>query len=241
MAEFGAEVACADIDEEKAQETVDIISHFGHRAVAIKADVSRQDEIKHMVNRTVDEFGTIHIVFANAGIPDSSKVRIHEKPVDDFDKVMALNLRGTFLLMQAVLPIMMKNRGGSFISTASVGGLSTTPASSLNEGHYRMITAYTVSKAGVIMLTKMAAKQYGEYGIRVNAICPGVHRTPMSMPTGEEKTPMIQMKEEILPKLTPLGRIGLPEELKGLAIWLASDASSFATGQTFVQDGGLIA
>jgi len=231
MAEFGADVACSDIEEQKAQETVKLISKFGHRAIAIKADASRQDEIKSMVNRTVEELGTIDIVFANAGIGDESMVKIHEKPVEDWDRVMALQPRGTFLLMRAVFPIMMKKKSGSFINTASIGGLTATSAS----GPFQLITAYNSAKAAVIMLTKMAAKQYGEYGIRVNAICPGLHRTDLAP---EEVRPML---EEIIVPLTPLKRVGLPEELKGLAVWLASDASSFVSGQTFVQDGGMIA
>ena len=231
MAEFGADVACSDIVEQKAQETVRLINKFRHQVIAIKADASKQDEIEYMVNRTVEELGTIDIVFANAGIADGSLVKIHEKPVEDWDRVMALQPRGTFLLMRAVFPIMMKKKSSSFITTASIGGLTPTCAG----GIFQLGTAYDTAKAAVIMLTKMAAKQYGEYGIRVNAICPGYQRTAMAP---EEARPMM---EEIIVNLTPMGRVGLPEELKGLAIWLASDASSFVTGQTFVQDGGMIA
>jgi NAD(P)-dependent dehydrogenase (short-subunit alcohol dehydrogenase family) len=231
MAEFGADVACSDIVEQAAQETVRLIGKYGHRAIAIKADASKQDEINHMVIRTVEELGTIDIVFANAGIGDQSLVKLHEESVEDWDRVMALQPRGTFLLMKAVFPIMMKKKSGSFISTASIGGLTTTAAG----GFFQLLTAYCSAKGAVVMLTKIAAKQYGEYGIRVNAICPGVQLTSM---VTEEMKPLV---ESIIVPLTPLGRLGKPEELKGLAIWLASDASSFVTGQTFVQDGGMIA
>jgi len=231
MAEFGADVACSDIDEKRAQETVKLISKFCHKAIAIKADASKQDEIEYLVNRTVKELGTIDIVFANAGISDKHMVKIHEEPVEDWDSVMALQPRGTFLLMRVVFPIMMQKGGGSFIATASIGGLPPVVAG----GFFRNIAAYATSKAAVIMLTRIAAKQYGEYGIRVNAICPGVQLTAMI--TKEMK----QIIEKLIVPHTPLGRLGRPKELKGLAVWLASDASSFVTGQTFVQDGGMMA
>ena len=239
MAEFGADVVCNDIVEETAQETIGLISKFGHKAIVIKADASKEDEIESMVKGTVEQLGTIDIVFANAGILERSAVKIHEKPVEDWDRVYALQPRGTFLLMRAVFPIMMKNKRGSFITTASIGGLTPTSCG----GFFELLSAYNSAKAAVIMLTKMAARQYGEYRIRVNSICPGYqHKSepPMSL-TGLSEEARSSIEEKIIIPFTPLRRVGLPEELKGLAIWLASDASSFVTGQTFVQDGGMIA
>jgi NAD(P)-dependent dehydrogenase (short-subunit alcohol dehydrogenase family) len=231
MAEFGADVACVDIMEQKAQQTVKLISRYGHRAIAIKADVSKQDEIKNMVDRTVKELGTIDIVFANAGVGDKDMVKIHQATVEDWDRVFSLQPRGVFLLMQAVFPIMMKQKTGCFITTASIGGLWPIPPGEL----FYYPVAYSTAKAGVIMLTKLAARQYGEFGIRANAICPGYHRTPM-LP--EELRPIV---EEAILGLTPLKRVGSPKDIKGLAVWLASDASSFVTGQVFIEDGGMIA
>jgi NAD(P)-dependent dehydrogenase (short-subunit alcohol dehydrogenase family) len=224
LAEFGADVACCDIKEETAQETVKLIKKFGHRAIAIGADVSKQDEIESMVNRTVKELGSVDIVFANAGIGEISRVRIHEKPVADFDRVMDVNLRGVFLLMRVVFPLMMEKKDGKFITTASVGGLwpVTIP----------MSTAYAVAKTGAVMLTKIAARQYADFGIRVNAICPGFHRTGLHSPERRKQI------DELLQTHVPMKRIGQPSEIRGLAVWLASDASSFVTGQTFVEDGG---
>jgi NAD(P)-dependent dehydrogenase (short-subunit alcohol dehydrogenase family) len=230
LAEFGADVACCDIDEQKAKETVNQIGEFGHRAIAIKADAANQAEIESMVNRTVKKLGTIDIVFSNAGASDGCMCKIHEEPVENWDRVMALQPRGTFLLMKAVFPIMMKKRSGSFISTSSISGITV-----IAPGFFQLMAAYASAKAGVIMLTKIAAKQYGEYGIRVNAICPGGHLTGMVTP---EARPLM---EKLIIPMTPLGRLGRPEEMKGLAVWLASDASSYVTGQTFVQDGGMIA
>ena len=227
MAEFGADVACCDIIEERAQETVELIRRFGHRAIAIKADVSKEDEVERMVNQTEEALGSIDIAFANAGIGEVSRALIHEKKIEDWDRVMAVNLRSVFLLMRAVFPLMIEKKAGNFITTASVSGLwpVTIPLG----------VGYAPAKAGVIMLTKIAARQYADYGIRVNAICPGWHRTSIHS-AARRKT----LEQDVLTRV-PMKRIGLPEELKGLAVWLASDASSFVTGQAFVQDGGEIA
>ena len=181
-----------------------------------------------MVNRTIKKLGSLNIVFANAGINEKTiGLKIHEKPVDDWDHTMNVNLRGVFLLMQAVFPHMMAKKAGSFITTASIGGLWPVLIPEA--------AAYATSKAGVIMLTKVAARQYAEYGIRVNVICPGYHRTNIHA-EGARK----QIEAGILAR-APIKRIAMPGEIKGLAIWLASDASSFVTGQIFIEDGGEMA
>jgi NAD(P)-dependent dehydrogenase (short-subunit alcohol dehydrogenase family) len=227
LAEFGAKVACCDIIGERADETVESIGKYGNKAIALTGDISKQDDIERVVKATVDELGSIDIVFANAGITETYRIPIHEKPVEDWDHVMEVNLRSVFLLMRVVFPLMMERKGGSFISTSSVAGLwpVTTP----------MGSAYATSKAGVIMLTKVAARQYADYEIRVNAICPGWHRTMLH---SEERKREI---DKIIQARVPMKRIGMPEDMKGLAVWLASDASSYVTGQVFVSDGGEIA
>lgn len=237
MAEFGADVACNDIVEEMAEETIGLISKFGNEAIAIKADASKENEIEYMVKRTVKHFGKIDVVFANAGILDRSVVKIHEKTVEDWDRVYAVQPRGVFLLMRAAFPIMMKNKRGSFIATASTGGLRV----SSRGGFFELLSAYNSAKAAVIMLTKIAARQYGGYGIRVNAICPGYqHKSePPTSQAGLSEQERSMIEEKLIIPFTPLQRVGLPEELKGLAVWLASDASSFVTAQAFVQDGGM--
>lgn len=230
MAEFGADVACVGRTEQKLKETVELISKFGHRAIAIKADASKEDEVEYMVDRTVKELGKLDIVFCNAGISIPFR-RIHEVPVEDWDRLMAINLRGVFLLMRAALRYMVKQKSGCIINTASIGGLYAG-------GEGKSLTnkaAYSASKAGVIALTREAAVEYGKDGIRVNAIAPGLHRTDLGSWLPQE------VRKEIADlhiRTTPLGRVGMPEEIKGLAIWLASDASNFVTGQTVVQDGG---
>ena len=228
MAEFGATVACCDLIEERAKKTVEILSKFERKAIAINADVSKQDDIRKIVDRTIKELGSLDIVFANAGINEKTiGLKIHEKPVDDWDHTMNVNLRSVFLLMQAVFPHMMAKKSGSFITTASIGGLWPVLIPEA--------AAYATSKAGVIMLTKVAARQYAEYGIRVNVICPGYHRTNIHAEGTRE-----QIEAGILAR-APIKRIAMPGEIKGLAVWLASDASSFVTGQIFIQDGGEMA
>jgi NAD(P)-dependent dehydrogenase (short-subunit alcohol dehydrogenase family) len=231
MAEYGADVACNDIDLQSALETVKIIGKFGHKAIAIEADASNQDDIEKMVDRTVGELGRLDILFCNAGIGLAGG-RIHEIPADIWDRTMELILRGTFLLMQAALRYMVEQKSGSIITTASVAGTWVG-----GEGrNFTELTPYGVSKAGVVMLTKYAASEYGKDGIRVNSINPGFHRTNILnlLPPEQRKE-----REDLMIKNTALRRIAETEELKGLAVWLASDASSYVTGQIITQDGGL--
>ena len=229
MAEFGADVACAGRTTKKVEETVELIKGFGTRTLAVTADVADQAQVERMVDQSVKELGTIDIVFANAGISEVGLQRIHEKPVEDWDLVMNTNLRSVFLLMRAVFPIMIKKKKGNFISMSSVGGLWPIA----DHEFPRLVTAYSTSKAGIIMLTKLAARQYAGDNIRVNVICPGYHETPLTPPEVKEA-----FDAEMIPHI-PLGRAAKSEEIKGLAVWLASDASSYVTGQILVQDGGV--
>jgi NAD(P)-dependent dehydrogenase (short-subunit alcohol dehydrogenase family) len=182
------------------------------------------------VARTVEEFGAIDILFCNAGIVNPL-VPLHELAVEDWDRVTAINLRGTFLCMRAVLLVMLKQRRGSIICTASVAGIKaeSTPLS----------YCYGATKAGMIGLTRHAAIGYAGQGIRINAIAPGLHDTrPVGLGLTEEQAEGLKAA---MSKYIPMGRFGEPAEIKGLAVYLASDASSYVTGQVFVEDGGLTA
>jgi NAD(P)-dependent dehydrogenase (short-subunit alcohol dehydrogenase family) len=227
VAEYGADVVCVGRSLEKLDETLRLIAPRGGRNLAISADLTRLEDVEAMAARVADEFGHVDVFFANAGIREKSFVLIHEKPVEDWDDVIDADLRAVFLQMRAIFPLMME-RGGSFVTTSSVGGMWPLAQ---DKWVYTQ-TAYAVAKAGLIMLTKAAARQYGPYGIRVNAISPGYHRTPLTPPDEVEEV------ERTIARLLPLGRCGMPEEMKGLAVWLASDASSFVTGQVLVEDGG---
>ena len=228
MAEFGADVACSDIRMDLAQETVELISKFGHRAIAIEADIARADHIERMVDQTVSELGTIDILFCNAGIVNTL-VKLHEQSIEDWNRVIAVNLTGTFLCMRTVLPIMLKKKRGSIISTASVAGVMC--------GIVPDSAPYGATKAGIIMLTKHAAVAYAKDGIRINAIAPGFHATQSVMGPPE----LVESLTKMFVKSIPMGRPAAPSEIKGLAVFLASDASSYVTGQVFVTDGGLSA
>lgn len=234
MAEFGADVACVGRTEPKLRETVELISRFGHRAIAIKADVSKPDEVDYMVNETITKLGTIDILFNNAGIA-GAPISVGEMPIEDWDRVMAINLRGVFLCMRAVLPVMANQKRGSIINISSIGAFGgaipeVAPSS------------YGASKAGVIALTKFAAVEYAKDGIRVNSIAPGMHQTGLGAKSDPREA---EKREQFIKKLVsmniPMGREAEPSELEGLAVFLASDASSFVTGQVFVQDGGQLA
>jgi len=232
MAESGADVACSDIDMGRARETVELIKKFGHQAIAIEADVSKPDQVELMVDQTTEELGTIDILFNNAGIANPP-VRLHQLAIEDWDRVMDVGLRGMFLVIRAVLPVMLKQKRGSIINTASVAGLMA----GCEEYSLPNAAPYGVAKHGVIGLTRHAAVAYAREGIRINAIAPGAHLTwPLSVPREE----MEKIHNKIA-KFIPMGRLGNPSEIKGLAVYLASDASSYVTGSTFVQDGGFIA
>jgi NAD(P)-dependent dehydrogenase (short-subunit alcohol dehydrogenase family) len=231
MAEYGAHVVCVGRTVKKIEGTIDLIKGFGTKSMAMPVDVSDQAQVQSMVDKTVKELGTIDIFFANAAIREVGFQRIHEKPVEDWDIVMDVNLRSAFLQMRAVFPIMIKQKKGSFICVSSIGGLWPIA----DQDFPKLNTAYSVAKTGLIMLTKLAARQYAEDNIRVNVICPGYHETELTPPDEKEA-----LEAELIPHI-PLGRGAEADEIKGLALWLASDASSYVTGQMLIQDGGVYA
>jgi NAD(P)-dependent dehydrogenase (short-subunit alcohol dehydrogenase family) len=229
MAECGADVVCNDIDRGLADETVRLLEEFGVRSVAVQGDVSRPEDVERMVNEALGAFGRIDVLFCNAGTARFGSA--HNLAYEDWAKVVAINLRGTFLCMKAVLPTMLKQGSGSIISTASIAGLPG--------GFAPDNLAYATTKAAIIGLTRHAAMAYARAGIRINAIAPGIHDTH---PIGLGISP--EMQEQLKPMIiarVPMARMGEPAELRPLAAYLASDASGYVTGQVFVQDGGLLA
>jgi NAD(P)-dependent dehydrogenase (short-subunit alcohol dehydrogenase family) len=223
FAQEGAKVAAIDIDEKAAQETVRMIEAAGGKGLAVKADVSKSADAQAMVAATVEKLGAPNIVYNNAGI-EGKAAKIVDMGDEDFDRVIAINLRGVWLGMKYSLPHMIKAGGGAIVNTASIAGLVGLRNSS----------AYCAAKAGVIAMTRVAALEYGRYNIRVNAICPGAIDTPMvSRVQGGGA-----MSERAINRISTLGRIGKPEEIAKMALFLASDDSSFATGAPFIVDGG---
>jgi NAD(P)-dependent dehydrogenase (short-subunit alcohol dehydrogenase family) len=233
LAEFGADVACADINREWAEETAALIEKFGHRTFVTVADVSKPDEVQSMIAATVAELGRLDILVNNAGITTKS-AKFHEMPIEDWDRLMAVNLRGVFLCMRAALPVMLRQQRGCIINISSLLGLVGLDPEIASYGNYG------AAKAGVIALTRQAAADYGRDGIRVNAIAPGWHKGTRISASWRSEWPAEreQRYHQLITERTPLGRRGEADELKGLIVYLASDASSFVTGQVFVQDGG---
>ncbi len=207
----------------EAEEVVERIRKMGRRAVAVRADVSDPSQVEEMASAAFEEFGRVDVLVNNAGI--ISRAPLEEVSPEEWDRVISVNLNGVFYAMRSFGIRMIRQGGGSIINVASVAG--HTP---LEGGG-----AYSASKAGVIILTRQVAVEWGPKGIRVNAICPGPVLTDMLR---SEYTEEELRKRE---RLTPAGRLGRPEDVARLAVFLASDDSSYITGAVYDVDGGLSA
>jgi len=236
LAEFGADIAIGDIDETGSLQTAKMIKDLSKRTCTVRADVSNPVDVERMVSRALSAFGKIDILINNAGV-SARPAKIDQMDIVDWDRVMAVNLKGVFLCTRAVLPVMVKQQKGVVINIASVKGIR--PLFHISEINPK--AHYTVAKAGVISLTKETALEYAKAGIRANCIAPGWHAgTRLDRWRDQTEAPNERnTQEDIVCRDTPLGRMGHPDELKGLLIYLASDASSFVTGQVFVSDGGI--
>jgi len=224
FAKEGARVAVIDINESSAAETAKAIESAGGKSVAVGADVSDAEDTRSMVSATVKKFGGLDVVYNNAGI-EGRGAKLADMPEDAFDQVIAINLRGVFLGMKYSLPHLVERGGGSIVNTASIAGMVAVRGSA----------AYCASKAGVIAMTRVAALEYARHNVRVNCICPGAIATPMVKRIMGDET---EMDAHALSRISALGRIGQPEEIARMALFLASDEASFATGAPFVVDGG---
>jgi len=237
LAEFGANISIVDINEKGAKETAELVENFKKEALVIKADVSNPEDVKRAIDETLRKFGRIDILINNAGI-NAQPAPIAEIPIEDWDRVLAVNLKGVFLCTRAVLPVMVKQKKGNIINIASILGIRAL----FELSEIMPMVHYSVSKAGVIILTKQTAIEYAKDGIRANCIAPGWFRgTKLSAHWKEKLWREEQQKkyENTIKRITPLGRRGELEELKGLIIFLASDASSYITGQVIIIDGGI--
>lgn len=221
LASYGTDIAVNySGSDESAAAVVAELTELGRRATAVKADVSDGKSVQEMIDRTVAEMGNLHILINNAGINrDALLLRLKE---DDWDGVIATNLKGTFNCIQAAARVMIKNRAGAIVNLSSVVALTG------NIGQAN----YTAAKAGIIGLTKSAAKELAPRGIRVNAVAPGFIETDMTAALSEE------IKLKVAAKI-PLGGFGMPEDVANLIAFLVSDEASYITGQTIIIDGGL--
>lgn len=220
LAREGAAVALVDISQQEVQQAADEISAQGYTALALTADVARREDVFTMVRAVEERFGQVDILVNNAGIAGRA-APLEEITDQDWEKMMAIDLKSVFLCSQAVITGMKARRTGRIISVASIAG---------KEGNPNMIP-YSTAKAGVIAFTKALAKEVCSYGIYVNAVSPAVIETPiLEQLTPAQRTYMIER--------IPLGRTGRPEEVAALICWLASEEASFTTGQCLDISGG---
>jgi NAD(P)-dependent dehydrogenase (short-subunit alcohol dehydrogenase family) len=223
FAREGASVVVADVSEQGNQETARMIEETGGRALAIRCDVTRAQDVKAALDKTIETFGRLDAAFNNAGV-EQAKAALADITEQEWDRIVAINLRGVFLCMKYEIPLLLKQGGGAIVNTSSGAGVK-----GFADG-----AAYVATKHGVVGLSKAAALEYAQANIRVNAVCPGIIDTPM-MQRFSGDTP--KGRERVIAQ-EPVGRMGKPGEIAAAVPWLCSDAASFVLGHAMVVDGG---
>lgn len=221
----GARVVVASRRTEESTETVDLVRAAGGEAIFVKADVAVASEVEQLVQKTVTHYGGLNFAFNNAGIEGDAFVPVANYAEETWDRVIAINLKGVFLSMKYELPHIVAAKG-AIVNMASIAGLCGG----------RLGGAYYASKHGVVGLTKAAALEYADKGVRVNAVAPAVIVTPMAE-RAFFNDPAVAAR---VANMHPLGRMGTPEEVAGAVVWLCSKNASFITGHTLPVDGGFL-
>ena len=222
----GLSVIVADVDVPRAEQTVELIRAAGGSAHCVPCDVTRELDVKHLMEQTLLIYGRFDYAFNNAGI-EIEQGRLADGTQDEFDAIMGVNVKGVWLCMKYQLPLLMAQGGGAIVNTASVAGLGAAPKMSI----------YSASKHAVIGLTKSAAIEYAKKRIRVNAVCPAVIDTDMFRRANQSDP----KKAEFAAAIHPVGRIGTVEEVASAVLYLCSDGAAFTTGHALAVDGGAMA
>jgi len=230
FAEEGAKVVVSDVASDGGDDTAALIRQNGGEAVFVRANVIKSTEVEAIVENTVATFGRLDCACNNAGV-EGRIVPIAEQSEADFDEVMTVNVKGTFLCLKYEIAAMLKNAGGAIVNLASVAGLIGFPG----------LGPYAASKHAINGLTKNAALEYSKLGIRVNSVCPGGIETRMLGSLVAQASKGQLETRQMMDPLHPMGRIGTPKEVAELVVWLCSDRAAFVTGANVTIDGGYVA